>query len=269
MAVAVAQDPDNAIPAAVDFLITVLNYKVPPQQQQDFYVSFQRGEKTTLYPILFWVLNRMPDNAKRVYLAQYLRPIDVPEDMRMQDDGVRDVFTQYNQLREEFKVVHRNVEKLKETNGDAVDLKKKVMGLEAEKDKLSKHMATAQAKLANIPKSEALLNACRNLRVEYEESQRLHDKYEEQRQLLQINLKKKSELTARLAEVQRDSEEKDVEAMLRRIADDLSCNRILLSQKLPQELPYVPGGLHFLTPLQSVQSPTNPQPSGGGRMGEC
>jgi intraflagellar transport protein 81 len=236
LAMNVAQDPEPVCAAAIDFLCQVLNYKIPALQQNDFYYSFIRGEKTVLYPVLYWVLKRMSDLRKRVGLAQYLLPIDVPEDMRVSDDGVREVYMHYTALRDEFKEAHKNLEKLKEVNGDAGELKKKVNGLEAERDKLSKHMSTAQSKLSNIPKHEALLNACRSLRVEYEESQMYIQKYEEQRQLLQITLKRKSELLGRVEEVKRDFEQTDPDIILRRLQDDLACNQILIQQKLPLEI---------------------------------
>lgn len=37
------------------------------------------------------VLKRMPENHKRVYLAKYLIPLNIPEDMIASDDGVREV----------------------------------------------------------------------------------------------------------------------------------------------------------------------------------
>eukprot|EP00759_Apiculatamorpha_spiralis_P029088 PhF_6_TR31455/c0_g1_i1/m.46158/K19677/IFT81; intraflagellar transport protein 81 len=234
MALDVSQDPNAVIEQALSFLCTVLNYKVPPQQP-DFFGAFARGEKTTLYPVLFWVLKRMPENIKRVYLAQFLLPVDVPDDMKMSDEGVREVWNHYNQLREEFKIAHRNVEKLKETNGDAGELKKKATALESERDKLAKHTTTATQKLQNIPKSESLLTACRNLRVEYEESQQYLQKYEEMRQLLHITNRRKMELTGRVEDVKRDMEQQDPDQIIRRVQDDLSCNQIILNQKLPQE----------------------------------
>eukprot|EP00760_Papus_ankaliazontas_P038027 PhM_4_TR8823/c0_g1_i1/m.2403/K19677/IFT81; intraflagellar transport protein 81 len=232
----IADDPENGPLAAYDFLTTILNYKVPPHQQAETQLSFSRGEKTTLYPIFFWVLKRMPENAKRVYLAQYLLPVQVPQDMVMQDEGVREVYEQYTQLREEFKVVHKTVEKLKETNGDATDMKKKVQALNAEREKLQKHINAAQAKLSNIPKHEQLLDSCRSLRVEHEESQRLHDKFDEISQMMQLSVKRRSELGARIADVERDIEEKDLDVIIRRLQDDVQCNRITAEEKLPQDI---------------------------------
>ena len=62
------------------------------------------------------VLKRMPENHKRVYLAKYLMPVQIPEDMAASDDGLRDVFQQYKQLIEQFKQVHKAVDKLQAGN---------------------------------------------------------------------------------------------------------------------------------------------------------
>ena len=38
------------------------------------------GEKTAVYPILHWALQRLPGLKKRAYLARFLLPVDVPQE---------------------------------------------------------------------------------------------------------------------------------------------------------------------------------------------
>ena len=38
------------------------------------------GHKTVVYPVLEWLLTRLPDLKKRAYLAKYLVKVDVPMD---------------------------------------------------------------------------------------------------------------------------------------------------------------------------------------------
>ena len=52
-----------------------------------------QGEKPVIYPILEWLLPRVPELQKRAYLAKYLLKIDVPADI-MQDEEVNSIYMQ-------------------------------------------------------------------------------------------------------------------------------------------------------------------------------
>ena len=76
---------DQGAMKLMEFLIRTLGYKVPPMIQATYPQDFINAEKTVMYPTLYWVLKRMPENRKRVYLAKYLQRIDVPDELRFQD----------------------------------------------------------------------------------------------------------------------------------------------------------------------------------------
>lgn len=46
-----------------------------------FREAFVAGDTTVIYPILLWCLKRLKELQTRAYLAQYLRPFEVPEEM--------------------------------------------------------------------------------------------------------------------------------------------------------------------------------------------
>ncbi len=50
------------------------------QRSAEFCESFIRGDKSTIYALLFWMLNRLPELKKRAYLARFLKNIDIPEE---------------------------------------------------------------------------------------------------------------------------------------------------------------------------------------------
>ena len=41
---------------------------------------FLRGDKPTIYRLLNWMLNKLPDLKKRAYLARFLKEVPVPEE---------------------------------------------------------------------------------------------------------------------------------------------------------------------------------------------
>lgn len=55
-----------------------------------------QGEKPIIYPILEWLLPRVPELQKRAYLAKYLLKIDVPADI-MQEEEVNGIYMQVGQ----------------------------------------------------------------------------------------------------------------------------------------------------------------------------
>ena len=52
-----------------------------------------QGEKPIIYPILEYLLPRVPELQKRAYLAKYLLKIEVPAEI-MQDEEVNGIYAQ-------------------------------------------------------------------------------------------------------------------------------------------------------------------------------
>lgn len=102
---------------------------------------------------------------KRAYLAPYLSPADVPDDF-MQDDGmianalfscptdlflvVLQLLAQYQQLQEDFKVVHRQYDQTLEKNAAIADIKKDIKSLEEEKIQIAAKIHRHQSKMENM-----------------------------------------------------------------------------------------------------------------------
>ncbi len=55
------------------------------------------GDKTTIYPIMVWLLQRIPQLQKRTYVARFLMPIGVPFELK-QDPNLIELFDQYKDL---------------------------------------------------------------------------------------------------------------------------------------------------------------------------
>jgi intraflagellar transport protein 81 len=52
------------------------------------------GDKQVIYPVLEWILQRIPDLKKRAYLAKYLVKLDIPPEISA-DQDVAEIYEQY------------------------------------------------------------------------------------------------------------------------------------------------------------------------------
>ena len=61
--------------------------------RSQFRQGIVQGDKSVIYPILEWLLARVPDLKKRAYLAKYLVKLDVPPDFMAEPD-IGELFVQ-------------------------------------------------------------------------------------------------------------------------------------------------------------------------------
>lgn len=61
--------------------------------RQTFRGGLVQGDKLIIYPILEWLLKRIPDLQKRAYLARFLVKVDVPPEI-MAEDPIPDLYAQ-------------------------------------------------------------------------------------------------------------------------------------------------------------------------------
>ena len=219
-----------------DFLLKTLGYKIPPFVASTFQQSFTVAQPTVIYPILYWVLKHMPQNVKRVYLARFLQRLEIPDDLRMQDEGVRDLCSHYESLRTDFVQTHKRVDALREAHADPAEARRKIQALEDERDKLNSYISAAQKKLSNVPNKDSLLSACKALRVEQDEANKLAEKRVEQQQQLVSAQRRNTEITNRLANVRRDQQIGRVDDIVRRLRDEIITNQMKLQEQLPKEI---------------------------------
>lgn len=66
----------------------------PGNYQGDFEQLIGQGDKRTIYSVLHWILQRVPELEERAYLARFLVPIAIPDE-QMMDQEIRSVFEQY------------------------------------------------------------------------------------------------------------------------------------------------------------------------------
>ncbi|XQJ30320.1 intraflagellar transport protein 81, putative [Leishmania guyanensis] len=231
-----ATPPDEAMPRMLDFLLKILGYRVPVFFQGSFPQSFADGEPLVVYPTMYWILTHMELNEKRVYLARFLQPLDIPDNIRAQDEDVRTLFMQYQALRGAFIQTHQRVDKLRSAFADPVEARRKVAALEDERDRLQGYIEVALKKLVAVPEKEMLLAFSKSLRMAREESAKLAEREVEQQQATVSSEARRTEINTRLQNLRRDAADGRVEMMIRRMKDEMDTNRMKLQDQLPQEL---------------------------------
>uniref|UniRef100_A0A8C4QB12 Intraflagellar transport protein 81 homolog n=1 Tax=Eptatretus burgeri TaxID=7764 RepID=A0A8C4QB12_EPTBU len=131
--------------------LQVLNYR-PPETGPDvagFRQGLIHGDKSVLHPLLAWLLARVPQLQKRAYLARYLLRIEIPYEY-MQDEDVAQIYSQYEELVEQFKVQHKKYDKLKESGISVADIRKDIQAMEEEKDQLTQRVEKLKNRLMHI-----------------------------------------------------------------------------------------------------------------------
>ena len=68
-----------------------------------------QGDKKTIHPIVFFLLNKFPELQKRAYLAKFLLPVAIPEEYSG-DSEVKIANQENKDLQAEFQVHHQQLE---------------------------------------------------------------------------------------------------------------------------------------------------------------
>merc|ERR1719476_873527 len=100
------EKPDTMYQRIAEFL-HILGY------QCGFDIEFQQGlisgDKSTVHPILFWLLSNLEALKRRSYLAKFCMNLEVPEEF-LREEKVYEVYMQYKELQSQFKATHTHVE---------------------------------------------------------------------------------------------------------------------------------------------------------------
>ena len=149
------ETPDATAQRMLEFM-RVLNYKMPPGlEQQQAKQALLHGDPNLIYPILSWMLQRLPELQKRAYLANFLVNVEVPEHM-FSDEEIIEVYQNYKELQEEFKEMHKTSEKYKSQLISPNEIKKAIMQMYVGHQMLS----TAGMELCNHQTFRILAQNC-------------------------------------------------------------------------------------------------------------
>merc|ERR1719353_1772915 len=138
------------------------------------------GDKNTIHPMLFWLLQNLTQLQKRAYLANFCVNLEVPEEF-LRDEQVYEIFQNYKELQGQFKATHMHMEQVRQEHLDPASMQTEVAQLEAEKDQLAQKIKQIKDRTGKDESFQAILQVTSMLRKEQEEEARLAEKLEEQR----------------------------------------------------------------------------------------
>merc|ERR1719327_1140869 len=123
------------------------------------------GDPQMIYPILTWMLQRMPELQKRAYLARFLVNVEVPDHM-FTDEEIVEVYQNYKDLQEQFKEVHKTAEKYKSQLISPNEIKKAIMQMEEDKLMLQQKVEDLKSRLSDHERFDEMLDATHKLRLQ-------------------------------------------------------------------------------------------------------
>jgi intraflagellar transport protein 81 len=230
----VRDEPIEQTAQRIYYYFNTLKYSYPGDLDQ-FQMALINGDRDTIYPLLYHMLNRLPDLRKRAYIAPFLEEFEVPEDM-FADQEVLGKHTEYKDLQRQFRETHQRTDKLKSNNLQPTELKKEVRNFEEEKTQINDKINKLRQQLKHVPNYPELYNVVSCLRKEQEEEEKLLHRKMEQTDHLQ-----KSE--ARFYQSQKQLQDLQISAsqgltgedMIARAQNDVAMTRNHCEQILPQQ----------------------------------
>lgn len=221
----------------LDFL-NVCKYQI--DDLAEFKEQFMRGNPTVLYPLLYWMLPKLPDLRKRTYLARYLRPVDIPEEF-FADQQLLEQLKKYKELQELFKETHKAVDKARVSSVNPQELGAEIDQLEQERTQLQNKLAKLRERVSGpeyqAAKFDDILKITHLLRKEQEEEQTLAKSTREQKQRLQNQLALLQQRQQNLHELKlADERRQNPQEMLAKLRDDVKAARFLCNEKLEKDI---------------------------------
>ncbi|NWR90033.1 IFT81 protein, partial [Furnarius figulus] len=218
-------------------LLGILKYK-PPGSVSDlsaFRQGLVTGSKAVIHPLLHWLLQRTNELKKRAYLARFLVKLEVPAEF-LQDDTVADINTQYEELMEAFKNLHKEHEQLKTSGLSTAEIRRDISAMEEEKDQLVKRVERLKKRVETVQNHQRMLEIARQLRLEKEREESLaHQKQEQKSQLFHAE-QRLQRAQLQLKEMQEAVADSKPESLMKKLEEEINFNSYLVTEKMPREL---------------------------------
>ncbi|KAH3757432.1 intraflagellar transport protein 81-like [Pelomyxa schiedti] len=157
-------EPPPVTAARICDALKVLTFQFDPPDLEVFQEKLQIGDSRVIYPILLFLLCDLEKHKLRAYVARFLRPVNVPDYMKSEE-----CFLQYQEARETFKAVHKQVSSLRDSIVAFNKQKQELVALNDEKAKLNEKIDVKKKKLELVPNSAQLLSGVLQLMAQRNE----------------------------------------------------------------------------------------------------
>ncbi|CAF0771495.1 unnamed protein product [Rotaria sordida] len=191
------------------------------------------GAKSVVFPILQWLLEKLPEHKERAYLGRYLSKIDVPAEF-LSDPEIAEQYERYDELMEEFKEVHRAYKELTSTPHTIDDLRRDIKQLEDEKETLEKRLERQKTRIQKVPAAQ--IELAKNYRKEVEKEEKLNTMRQDLNNVVNQLEQKIQRLERQLTDQRSSSTDQSPDAIMKRMEEENQVNSYLVTEKFPKEL---------------------------------
>ena len=213
-----------------EFLLMLKCKYVPTYEDElhEWMKKFGQGKREVVYPLLHWCLSVRERLCKRAYLAPFLTPVELPLELTMREDTtLKDLLSQYSDLQEDFKEVHKTYEALKKETKEipGLEIRGEIAQLGDErgqlKDSISVLQNCAYEEVTEID-FQRILEATSAMRKEQDEEIRLQEKLREQTHSLSLSEQRLDQVQHRMrALISISSDGNSAEDILNEINDEV------------------------------------------------
>eukprot|EP01136_Pigoraptor_vietnamica_P035750 Opistho-1_new@101407 len=225
--------PEQTAFRMLEFL-RVLKYQ-PKRDPATFRQDLVQGERDAIYPLLYWILQRVDDLRKRAYLARFLVQIEVPDEF-LADETIGEVHEQYRELVAQFKTLHKTVEGFRGTGLSPAEIKRDIANMEEEREQLRRRVEKAKKKIEAVRGHEKYLDAARDFRTERDRQQELQARMRDEKNRLLHAEQRYTQAVHTLKEMRTASVGGNPEALLKRIQEEHRMNKMFVAEKLPKAI---------------------------------
>lgn len=206
-----------------------------PRDIDGFREALVHGDRQTIYTLLHWALKSLSAHQKRAYLGRFLAPLNVPQEY-FGDGSLNAMYEHYQQLQNQFKAVHKEVDQLRASKSRPGELRREISQLEEESHQLTEKIANLKKKTTSDPGFQELLSATSALRKEQEEQAKLAERKRDQLLSLSLAEKRAREAEARLQDLRASlSQDATPEQLFERLQAQVTRNSDVLTTKFPAE----------------------------------
>ena len=218
-------------------LLRVLKYKPKTEDSggSSFRHSLIQADKGVIYPLLHWLLERMPELKKRAYLACFLMKVEVPPE-HLQEEQVSEMYAVYQDLVEQFKDVHKTVEHQRSSKFNVAEIRKDIASMEEEKEQLRKRIERLKNRSASAPNHEEMLSAARSLRMERDREIELSQHRVEENNRFLKSQQKQQRLSSQLKEQKSNNVSMTPELLLTQLKEDNQAKCVLAQETVAKKI---------------------------------
>lgn len=246
----------------IEFTLGTLGFKAPNNDVAKFTESFVKGEQETLYPLLFWMLEKQDVLKKRAYLARFLKNMEIPEEM-FADNTIVSLFQEYNALQDTFKEVHQSVDAIRETSLKPQEIKVKMEQLTQEREQLKNKLNKLKERNQSVIEGtefESIKKVTHLFRTEQEEESKIFQSLSEEKakQMRAEQLYQQSRTKLRALQ-ESDISRMEPQKLLGRLRDEVAAMKTKYNEQQHKEIQSREKALHDLEDFFSSDPLTEDQ----------